>query len=97
MHPMTSLIQFQSAVDTEFVLAADPTFALRLVSVQVRAAPDGYEQFSLRFEAPASRALEQATYTFSHATLGADDVFIVPIAQTNGVRVYEACFFRTVA
>lgn len=48
--------------------------------------------FALYFAGPPAPILPQATYALRHATLGAIDLFIVPIGQAGeGVR-YEAIF-----
>lgn len=52
----------------------------------------GRPPFSLEFAGPAELRLPQGTFKLQHATLGAFDLFIVPVAaDTQQVR-YEAVF-----
>jgi len=48
--------------------------------------------FSLVLRGPSSPALPQATYTLGHPSLGAIEVFLVPIAEDATSRRYEATF-----
>lgn len=54
------------------------------------------ECFSILFRGPLGRCLDQGTYLFEHDTIGAFDLFIVPMAQDHDahVQVYEAVFNR---
>jgi hypothetical protein len=52
----------------------------------------GRAPFSLEFSGPATPVFPQATYHFSHATIGEFDMFIVPIGPTDGGMRYEAIF-----
>lgn len=80
------------------VAAPDGTAAvvpLRLERAERAAAPPGDRgrpPFSLTFAGPADRRLLQGTYPLRHATLGAFDLFIVPIAAEAEVVRYEAVF-----
>ncbi len=78
-------------------LASDRTSQLELVELnEVRTAPD-YEAFSLLFRGDASEQLPQGMYRIEHAVLGTFDLFIVPVAQDQTGRYYEAVFNRPVA
>jgi hypothetical protein len=48
--------------------------------------------FSLLFLGPPSFVLPQATYRFEHETIGAFDLFIVPVGRTAQGVSYEAVF-----
>ncbi len=48
--------------------------------------------FSLVFEGPAQPLLPQATYGVTHPTLGALDIFLVPVARSPAGIRYEAVF-----
>ncbi len=75
-------------------LAPDRTSQLELVELnEARTAPD-YEAFSLLFRGDASEQLPQGMYRIEHAALGAFDLFIVPVAQDQTGRYYEAVFNR---
>ncbi len=54
------------------------------------------ECFSILFRGPLGRCLNQGTYLFEHDTIGAFDLFIVPMTQDHDaqVQVYEAVFNR---
>jgi hypothetical protein len=52
----------------------------------------GRVPFSLEFSGPATPLFPQATYRFSHATLGEFEMFIVPIGPADGGMRYEAIF-----
>lgn len=70
---------------------------LRLVRVTEGPAHGTFEQFSVMFDAPASTALPQGTYAVQHPSLGAFDLFIVPVGGSKARRAeYEACFSRRV-
>jgi len=67
---------------------------LRLAEVKDGKAAPGYEVFSLFFHGPVEPRLEQATYTTSHAVLGTQPLFLVPVeARPEWIR-YEALFNR---
>lgn len=48
--------------------------------------------FSLVFEGPAQPLLAQATYGMTHPSLGALDIFLVPVARSPAGIRYEAVF-----
>lgn len=48
--------------------------------------------FSLYFEGPRSRLLEQRIYHVSHGAVPEMDIFIVPVGQTAQTYQYEAVF-----
>lgn len=52
----------------------------------------GMERFSLYFEGPAETFLPQSTYTLEHERMGANDIFIVPVARTADGFSYQAVF-----
>ena len=91
---------FEIAVGTGFdIMAADRqsvALVLRLIEVNPRRSPRGYEQYSALFRGPALPALPQATYAFRHATIGELPLFIVPISRDDEGVVYEACVSRRV-
>ena len=55
------------------------------------------DSFSLIFAGPLEQFLPQRTYRFEHETLGAFDLFIVPIGKDQNSFQYEATFNRTSA
>lgn len=50
------------------------------------------EPFSLMLEGPAANPLPQGTFRFRHPAIGELDIFIVPVAERNDVRRYQAIF-----
>ena len=55
-----------------------------------------YESFSLMFHGVQNRPLQQGSYPFEHPQMGRFDLFIVPIAQEQGMVHYQAVFNRLV-
>lgn len=49
-------------------------------------------QFTLLFDAPRDPLLPQRVYHIEHATFGALDVFIVPVARDDKGSQYEVVF-----
>ena len=88
---------FARELNTKFRLkVGDKDIDLRLADVS-RYLPQeneqgGMERFSLLFEGPAGPLLRQAMYSMSHETLGAVEIFIVPLAQDSEKTSYEAVF-----
>lgn len=93
---------FADKVGDTFRIAASPTDILESRLVDVRALkvtlPDGTprpgkrEPFSIVFHAPATIALPQRIYQVSHETLGAHEIFLVPIGRRDAGLLYEAIF-----
>ena len=54
--------------------------------------PRGREPFSLHFLGPATPRLQQRIYRVTHDTVGAHDIFLVPIGLRDGGLLYEAIF-----
>lgn len=81
--------------DFEIDLRGGPPIVLRLVAADpARPACEAgaREPFSIEFVGPSEPLLAQGTYPFSERSLGAFELFIVPIARDErGVR-YEAVF-----
>jgi|EndMetStandDraft_3_1072993.scaffolds.fasta_scaffold02050_7 uncharacterized protein DUF6916 len=48
--------------------------------------------FFLTFKGPAQFVLQQQIYRFEHQTLGAHEIFIVPIGPGQGGMLYEVIF-----
>ena len=54
--------------------------------------PDRRTPFAITFRGPPAPILAQRIYPFEHATLGAFELFIVPLTPDAGGTVYEAVF-----
>jgi hypothetical protein len=50
------------------------------------------DAFSLLFVAPSGPFLPQAIYPMAHPTLGALEIFLVPLGPRDGGNAYEAVF-----
>jgi hypothetical protein len=92
---------FAPAVGEKFVLDAGEAGSLELELVESRLHdPDAPAQdpsgarapFSLLFRGPAEPILPQATYRLAHRSVGAVEIFIVPIARDESGTSYEAVF-----
>lgn len=80
-----------------FVDAPHGQVALRLDRVSDERVTGGFRQYSLYFHGPPAQLLPQGIYLFTHDTLGALALFIVPVLGSNHERiVYEACFNQRV-
>ena len=93
---------FDPHTGTGFELSADDSRAIRLTLHEVKsrgktpsAAGGGpaRQSFSLLFVASADAPdLPQGVYHLEHASLGALDLFIVPVGPEEGAMRYEAVF-----
>lgn len=54
-------------------------------------APDGFRSFSVEFQGPTDAPLPQGTVPVAGDGAAAP-LFLVPIAEQDGIRVYEAVF-----
>src|ERR1039458_6155961 len=86
--------RFSALVKTHFQVQADAANRIELELTEVRryqprmgATPESAalknECFSLTFNGPASRYLEQKMYDFEHDELGTFSLFVVPIGKTQ--------------
>jgi hypothetical protein len=74
-----------SALDVELASAT-------LAPTRPNEAPRGRAPFSVVFLGPLEPVLPQRIYPFEHETLGAFDLFIVPIGPAESRMQYEAVF-----
>lgn len=96
MHDLTKMTaeDFRAYQDQEFLISSiDPQLALTLV--EVREMGQGSREggaYSVLFQSDLEEALPQMIYRVTHADIGENDIFLVPVAkQTAGVQ-YEAVF-----
>jgi hypothetical protein len=90
-----TLEHFRPLVDQEFGLrAADVELELRLDEAvpSGHARPGTRQPFSLIFTAASSAMLPQGIYQVEHDTLGAMDVFLVPVGLKHSRVEYQAVF-----
>jgi len=78
----------------ELVLGEDRTIPLELSAVLGTGLQGAAsrEQFSLHFRGPATPVLPQKIYRLQHPSLGALDIFLVPIRRDASGMTYEAVF-----
>ncbi len=90
------LENFAPAVGETFTVRGGDAAAIELLLVEARARATGPQlsrpAFSLLFQGPTEPLLPQATYRFEHDSLGAMDIFIVPLGRDEHSTVYEAVF-----
>jgi len=87
---------FSGCLNQTFTLELDDasTYPLKLISVDKhpgRATSSEHEAFSIVFRG-ANPGLEQQIYHIKHDTLGAMELFIVPIGPDDEGMCYEAVF-----
>ena len=93
MSQLPAYAAFAEQVGANFALATPAgTLTLTLVSADRHPAPPDFESFTLLFRGPSSPQLPQAIYPLQHDTLGAVDLFLVPIQQDAQGLYYEAVF-----
>lgn len=88
---------FEQNVNTSFVLH-DPEGAratLDLMEVRNGSATPGYEAFTLLFRGDPACIHPQRTYSLEHVSMGAFDLFLVPVGRDQNGVMYEAVFNRT--
>jgi hypothetical protein len=100
MSAVPNLEAFRSVVGDDFTVGVSPeltltvrlTAATALRGTRPGTAQAGEPGFALEFLGPPDPVLAQATYRFSHASLGAHDIFIVPVGRDGDGTTYEAIF-----
>lgn len=88
--------EFSKHVNTKFRVAVEPPVELELTEVKGYLRKEheetGMERFSVVFRGPGDRYLEQRTYSFEHEQMGAFELFLVPVSQSQDGLRYEAVF-----
>ena len=87
---------FSGHVGTRFLMryGDSQTAELELISVSDVGSSPRQIQFSLVFQGPADAPIAQSIYRIEHNTLGALEVFLVPIGKDHRGVHYEAIFNR---
>ena len=93
---------FTKLLRSHFRVHLGPSAVLELELVEATCAPTAQgspkhpasESFSLIFAGPAAQPLTQKIYLFEHETIGAFELFIVPITTERGTLRYQAVFNR---
>jgi hypothetical protein len=89
---------FSSRTGDSFRISVDESNALQAELIEVVAfdppadASRARVPFSIVFRGPSEPILPQRIYRFEHGTLGAFDLFIVPIGPDESGMQYEAVF-----
>lgn len=93
MRVLTSFPDYQTAVGSDFLLAAEsfPPTAFRLEKAEMLRDNDEGQSFSLFFSAPPP-LFQQGIFPLEHALLGKLHVFLVPLKQTPNGFYYQAVF-----
>lgn len=83
-------------LNTTFRLTPAPGLVveLELTEVQDHGSTPRHEQFSATFRGPLHAFLPQGVYELEHASLGAQALFLVPVAQRKDGFEYQAVFNR---
>jgi len=86
---------FAARLNTFFRVKSPPdlTLEVRLIEADDKSVP-GQEMFSLVFQGPDQSFLPQGNYPIEHDSIGAFDLFIVPVGHDEGGYRYEAIFNR---
>lgn len=88
-----SLAAFSAQLGSRFTLADSPALAFELTAAKPLDAQAPHDsQFSLILQGPLQPALEQATYTFTHAQMNELTMFIVPVGRDATGMSYQAVF-----
>jgi hypothetical protein len=88
--------EFAQAVNSTFRAHVDKDRLLDLCLVEFddSASTEVQECFSLLFRAPVDAPPVQSIYRLTNETLGAMDLFLVPVRKDDGGLYYEAVFNR---
>ena len=95
------LAGFAERVGDTFVVDADVDLTLVLAEAKPlssrpdAAGQDAERSFSLLFRGPIEIPFEQQTVTLRHPALGEFAIFLVPVAQDEHGRQYEAIYNRS--
>lgn len=94
---------FEQNLNTKFRLLDErlepqPTDLIELDLIELKDGPSTprQEQFALRFRGSRNRVLPQRLYPMKHDSIGAFDLFLVPIGQDETGTFYEAVFNRLI-
>ena len=91
-----TLDTFKPAVGDTFTVGSEGGAKIELLLIEAMPKDAGPHAprppFSLLFQGPADPLLPQATYRFENGSLGALEIFIVPLGRDEHGAVYEAFF-----
>ena len=88
--------EFSKHLNTKFRVTGDPPIELELTGIKGYSSrpneQSGMERFSVFFEGSGDFFLPQRVYTLEHDSMGAFELFLVPIARDEKSFRYEAVF-----
>ncbi|HEX7278249.1 MAG TPA: hypothetical protein VF255_01370 [Solirubrobacterales bacterium] len=91
-----TLETFTPAVGESFTVGGEGGATVELILAEAAAQDAGPHAprppFSLLFQGPADPLLPQGTYRFQHGSLGALEIFIVPLGRDEHGSVYQAVY-----
>jgi hypothetical protein len=98
MPDIFTIEMFEGHQNSKFLMhyGDSQTAQLELISVKDVGSSERQKQFSLRFLGPSEAPISQGIYRVDHDTLGALDLFLVPIGRDDSGVTYEAVFNRVV-
>ena len=94
---LLSIQNFAGAANQQFEISMGET-AMTVTLIEVKPLPVSAfpgmmrEPFSLLFKSASPIILPQRTYRVKNATIGALDMFLVPVAREGAAVVYQAVF-----
>jgi hypothetical protein len=83
---------FSDQLNSIFHAHAGEGFDLCLVEFDDRVSNEAQENYTLLFRAPVDAPQEQGIYELDHESLGAMDLFLVPVKKDADGLYYEAVF-----
>lgn len=90
--PLPTYESFGSLLNTTFHINATEPISVKLVEVSEKKETPRLERFAILFLGPLTPSLDQGLYDFEHDQIGQFTLFIVPVAQDQTGRYYEAVF-----
>ena len=86
--------EFSAAIQSIFKTSTDEGgfFETCLVSVDEIVSNEAQENFTLLFRAPLDAPQRQGIYRLEHNSIGAMDLFLVPVKKDDSGLYYEAVF-----
>ena len=93
--PVVSRDEWAAQIGTKFRFFQSPGWIeAELIEVSPLKKLPKLENFSLLFQMPADFAVVQENFSFEHETLGAAEIFIVPIEKNVAGTIFQAVFNR---
>jgi hypothetical protein len=96
MSQLPTHAQFAESLNQTFEIKLDGGASLDLALTEVSELQESarQERFSLIFKGPGDPFLEQHLYSLQHKSLGAFEIFLVPVGSAPDGFLYQAVFNR---